>query len=486
MGSVILVRENVGVVSRILRGGGAYFGVIFFSTIVSLITLPILLKNLTVEQYATFAMISVYLGIFSQIFDGSAKSAVTIEYNNYDFESDDFKSFLGVVMSLTTILGSLFCIGIIVVDSIFQPYKNFIIFDGFQTLTILKIAAILCLIGGFTPLMSVLYKMREEPRIIFYFTVLTSTVGLVTTYYYVSYLDLGINGAVRSLFITTLLGGFVCTLLILRKSNITVSLSKSKEILSYTLPLSLVAITTRSQQFADRILIEVLISNSEMAIYHLGNQMSNYMVILGLVIYNTWTPIFFEIMKNNPRAPEIVSKFTSLSVAIGALGIILFVEIGDVVLRIISTEEYSYSSTVMSMIACSVIPSLLYTFNGLRLIREKRTFSIAAISVTGAISNIVLNLLLLPELGLLGAGISAIITYTITASLVIYLSEKIDDIRLENKDLMLGSFAVIIAMLVREMQTFQQWYGTMITLSICIMMSVWAYTNFRSFRTLVD
>jgi len=477
----LISRENK-ITSRIIGGGGVYFGIIFISSSVSLVTLPILLNNLTVEQYATFALISVFFGIFGNIFDGGAKSAVTIEYNNFSFESEGIKNLLGLVVSITVFLEILFCILIFLLDSVFHPYQNFIIFEDFQFFSILKIAAIMCLLKSFTPLMSELYKMREEPRVILYYTILISTTSLITIYYYVDILDHGIDGAARSLLITSALGGLVCMWLVMRKSRIWFNFTNAKEILSFSLPLVIVSIANWAQQFSDRILIEVLLTNTEMAIYHLGSQMSNYMIILGTVVFNTWTPIFFEAMKNNPKAAELVSNFTSITTLLGALGVVIFVEIGDVVLGIISPKEYTYSTTVMSMIACSVIPSMLFTFNGIRLVREKKTFVVALVSIIGAILSVVLNFFLLPEFGLFGAALSSTISYTIIATLVILLSEKVDDIKLENYKLIIAGFVVIIAMATREVDVLQSWHGTLISLSICATLAIWALVDVNNFR----
>ena len=330
--------------------------------------------------------------------------------------------------------------------------------------------------------MSELYKMREEPRVILYYTILISTTSLITIYYYVDILDHGIDGAARSLLITSALGGLVCMWLVMRKSRIWFNFTNAKEILSFSLPLVIVSIANWAQQFSDRILIEVLLTNTEMAIYHLGSQMSNYMIILGTVVFNTWTPIFFEAMKNNPKAAELVSNFTSITTLLGALGVVIFVEIGDVVLGIISPKEYTYSTTVMSMIACSVIPSMLFTFNGIRLVREKKTFVVALVSIIGAILSVVLNFFLLPEFGLFGAALSSTISYTIIATLVILLSEKVDDIKLENYKLIIAGFVVIIAMATREVDVLQSWHGTLISLSICATLAIWALVDVNNFR----
>tara|TARA_Y100000034_G_C6642691_1_gene280992 strand:+ start:31 stop:579 length:549 start_codon:yes stop_codon:yes gene_type:complete len=94
------------------------------------------------------------------------------------------------------------------------------------------------------------------------------------------------------------------------------------------------------------------------------------------------------------------------------------------VIRNIATSEFISTNTLLLVLALTIIFASIYSLSQNILFLLKKTKVVNYITLTGAIFNIVLNIILVPYIGILGAAISTLITFIILMILNLIYTHK--------------------------------------------------------------
>jgi O-antigen/teichoic acid export membrane protein len=93
-------------------------------------------------------------------------------------------------------------------------------------------------------------------------------------------------------------------------------------------------------------------------------------------------------------------------------------------LAILSADSYGNSVAVVPLLACSGILYGTYYVFGTGLLIQGKTIFFPMITIAAAAVNIALNLILIPEFGIVGAGLATVITNFIMTLTVLSLSHR--------------------------------------------------------------
>jgi len=270
---------------------------------------------------------------------------------------------------------------------------------------------------------------------------------------------------------------FVTTFIVVR-TNFRLSFSRAlfRELLKFGLPLIPSGLAGMALQIVDRPIVKALTNNATLGIYQLNYRLGiAMMLIVGMFDY-AWRP-FFLTSAREPDAKALFSKVFTYFVLIMLLvflGVSFFVE--DLV-RIEIFGKHFFHPDYWSGV--SIVPWILlgYVFNGTYVVfiagayLEKKTKFLPFITGVGAIVNIVVNFLLIPSMGIMGAALATLAAYGVMAIIMYFASQNFYPVHYEWSKVLGIAFAAAIAFVAFEVlhPAPLQLHGALIKLGLLLL-----------------
>jgi O-antigen/teichoic acid export membrane protein len=187
----------------------------------------------------------------------------------------------------------------------------------------------------------------------------------------------------------------------------------SRRVLEYSVPLTVTKGAGVINNKIDTILIGVLLNPAAVGFYTIAKQISSSVLAPAGSLGFTISPELGEQKANEQldRASELYQQaveYTLLLYIPGAVGLVL---VAEPTVRIVFGEEYLSAVPVVQVFGAYVVLRAInkITTKTLDYLGRARIRAIAKGAT--AISNFVLNLLLIPRFGVVGAGVATVITY---------------------------------------------------------------------------
>jgi len=317
------------------------------------------------------------------------------------------------------------------------------------------------------------YRAENRPGLFILFSLLNVLVTIVLNLYFIIQKGLGIN----AIFLSNLIASSLIFILSLpyiynRFKFSLLSKNTWQNILRFALPFLPAGLFSMFMEVADRYILKYLTDLSTVGIYNAGYKVGMLMM-LSITAFNFgWQPFFLEHgKKKNPS--ELFSRVSIF--ALSGFGYIwlLLVIWADELLKI-EIAGYAFFGKEFAP-ALPIIPwiSLGYLFYGFYILQTPGIFlkdrpGIAATTrLVGAISNIVLCLLLIPFYDKFGkaetgAAISTCLAFLIMFIMIYYQNKKLYPIQLEWKKI------VLLAIFIFGSFTFSKFMGDHFFINIII------------------
>ncbi len=371
---------------------------------IALITVPLFTRLLTTEQYGQFSVFQSWYQIIS-IF-ATLNLCAGVFYNGmtkYPDKRDKYMSSMQGLSSVVTLL--LFCI--------YLPFKDIINeLTGLSTLLMVAIF-VECLV--YPALMFWTTRQRYEFK---YIALVFVTIGVAIVSPALGLIavnlteEKGIARILTASFVNICVGLFFYILNLKRGKNL---FCKEYWIfaLKFNIPLIPHYLSMIILSHSNRIMIERMFGETEVAIYSVAYSFSLIMNIVTQSINSSYVPWTYRKLKDGDTAP--LKKYTTLLLLAIATISLVPVLVAPELMWIIAPAEYAEGVWIIPPLSTSVFFMFLYTlFANVEFYFEKTKFVMVA-SVLGAIINIGLNLLLMPKLGYLAAGYVTMVCYLLFA-----------------------------------------------------------------------
>jgi O-antigen/teichoic acid export membrane protein len=228
--------------------------------------------------------------------------------------------------------------------------------------------------------------------------------------YLVMRLHLGASGYWLGQFIGGLIGLLLFLWLLRHTLQFSISSAKTKELVIYALPMIPTTLSVWALSLIDRSLISSLLGLQEVAVYDVGYRIGALVASATVPFQVAWPQFAFSIMRRED-APQIyrnITTFLATGCTLVALGIITF---SEELVRLLASEQYLGAIPVVRIVALSQIAWGLFPVLSIGSKISKRTADIAIVTCIAALSNIFLNLVLLPSMGINGAAVATLVAY---------------------------------------------------------------------------
>ena len=409
---------------------------------VTFLLLPIYTNLFSLSDYGIISLVYTFLGFMNVILHYGLDASLLKHYVPADIEerksilTNAYASFL-----LTTILFFLFLV-------FFRNDISGLLFGSpFPSIT-LMVAGILF----FDVLWSMhVLLLRAEGKPVFYTAVsfinVFLTLGL--NILFVIYLKLGISGVLISNLITSGCIFFITFPIIIKRISITtLSVKQWKRMMKFGLPFLPAGIFSMILELSDRYILRYLTNIETVGIYNAGYKLGMLMLLVVMGFNMAWQPYFLKKEKNERE--YIANVTTYVLSGLGFLWILILIwtdtlvklQFGD---STFFGDQYWASTQIVSIIALAYIFHALFLLQLPGVYLLERSGLIAWIRGLGAVSNIILNLLFIPEYGIVGAACATCISFILMAVFIFMVNRKLFEIKYEwKKILLITSLAISI------------------------------------------
>lgn len=407
------------------------------------ITMPVFTRLLGSSQYGEYSIYVSWLSILGCFMGINVKSSlgtgIIVFYNNY-------KKFRSSVL----LEGTLVCAGMsIVLMALYRPINEFLRYP-FLLFTILIIEAIAQFVTDFASFAWVYEKKAKYNMLLSSFLIIiTSVLSIALIWFWKwdrTYLFVGrvIGTAVPHIVIAIVVWGVM---------SWDYTPKYNREYWKYGIHFGLpMVVHLFSQQIlvqSDRIMMKSMgVSGSDIGIYSFYYTFVGILTTILGALNNSWCPFLYEDLKDrkysglNKRVKYYVEVFTCLAIG--------FLMISREASYIFANSEYWTGIEIIPVFVLVAYTMYFYQFAVNYEIYNAKTKYVAIGTSIAAISNVILNLLLIGLFGMYGAGIATLASYIVQAIIhtVLVTNWKYERYPLSYRDVWIGLIIVIIGCVV--------------------------------------
>lgn len=413
----------------------------YINIIIGLLTVPITTRILSPEQYGINSLIMTLVNVVGIIcYLGLDQGFVRFFYEEKEENRGDLLLKSIVVPIFLSILFIFF-------SYFFREKINFFILgkESKELIVILGIWIIFAILNRFALL---IIRMQQKGKLYSLFQVISKLFEF--SLILIMYKIYGNN--YRSLSFATLGSLILVTIIaIICERNLWKFKGKlktdSKELLQYSIPLSLTMALNWLFCSSDKIIIKIFSDATELGLYSGAFKIIALMTVIQNGFTTFWTPVSYEQYLKEPNNTEFFRKTTDyLSILFFTLGIGILT-CRDIIIFLLGNKYYD-SIFIMPMLVFIPVMYLLSETTMIGIAFKKQTKYFFYISVIVSILNVIGNLVLVPKLGAKGAAISTGLSYIVFFSLRTYFSEKLINFKFDLKKIYIMIVLLLIYALI--------------------------------------
>jgi len=191
--------------------------------------------------------------------------------------------------------------------------------------------------------------------------------------------------------------------------------------LRFSLPLLPHQIGAWALNVSDRWLIGLLIglpviaAQAAIGVYSLGYQLANVITLVAVSVQAAWIPLFYRHAESVAGA-RFYRAVSTVSLAGLATLTALVVSLAPDIVALIAPAGYEEAVPVMQIVAVAGLFYGGYVMSVALVMYRRRTGRLAAITAVAAITNVAINIVLIPRVGIVGAAWATLAAYILYAA----------------------------------------------------------------------
>jgi len=402
--------------------------------LVGFILLPFYVQKLTTAEYGMLATLEATFQLMVVLAGLNLYVAFTRWYWDKEVENRQKSTFF------TTLISVIFLSLVVLIA--FYPLSHAVsdlLFDTVEYTRLVRLMAFSAMLELIGQIPATLCKMQRKPVMYTRNIILRLAVVLLCNILLVVFL----NRKVEGIYEAQIIGSLVYLMLFLpfTLKNIFVKFETLilKKMLKYGFPLILSSIFGTLLVIADRFTLNFISGLESAGIYSLGYKMANTLkIFIVMSVQLTLTPTVFQ-MVNQPGIKRFLSKimtYFTFGLMLFVIGISLF---GQEIIKILSYGKPDYwdAYLIVPFIAFGIVFGMMKdtTMYGLQIVN--RTGIIASVIIFVSLLNLGLNILLIPFMGAIGAGLSFLLSQIIYFCAMLYFAHRYYPVSYEFRKLFL-------------------------------------------------
>jgi O-antigen/teichoic acid export membrane protein len=269
-----------------------------------------------------------------------------------------------------------------------------------------------------------LYRLDERARAYFVTTIanVIATIGLTVV------LVVGVGDGARGLLLGSYLTGavFVVAMIFAQRRRLTLIVDRPllRRLLRFGLPTMPAEVSLYLLNFVDRLIIVQVKGLGEAGLYSLAVKFAQAVNVLVRGFQLAWPPLAYSIRDDDEARRTYATVITLFLAGCTWLVVGLWL-LAEYLLRFFAAPKFLGAYEVVGLIAAAVTLYALYMVMVVILGRTGRTEYNLPAALAALVSNVVLNLLLVPPLGIVGAGLALVASYLVVIALMYWFTQRL-------------------------------------------------------------
>lgn len=187
------------------------------------------------------------------------------------------------------------------------------------------------------------------------------------------------------------------------------------ELIIFSAPLLFTAIGGVFLSYFDTLMLTFYKGLVEVGVYNIVYPTALLLVLIGSSIGLALLPVITRLFEEGKK-DLLKSAFSKIYVFVGFIvipAIVMLVLLSEFIILIFFGEEYLLGFVVFNILAIGSLFKVFFAIQNQALIGIGKSTSIFWVFIIGAVSNVVLNILLIPQYSLTGAGIATIVSFAL-------------------------------------------------------------------------
>lgn len=385
------------------KSSSTYIVGMFIVRASALITMPVLTRFLTKEEYGILSVVN-SIGAFLLTLFGMGSAEYILRYY-WEKEGQERKDLFGSFFLILMFFPLIFFVipltlfgkavfGFLFSDVAFYPYILLVIWSSwFLNLNILPYEFI---------------KIRKQPAKYISIAIFSTFSGITLTLILVIVFSYGALGPILSKFIMSIIFGSYFLYYTLKEITFYFSSTYVKKYFSFNSPLLVALICGSLLRHVDIFILQKYVPLSEVALYSVGTSIAGLIPFFVRAVNLAWAPFFYENVFKSRK--EEASRLFGFSIDYLLLGV-LFIVTGIILFRqelvlILASSKYIGVCNVMVILIVGYLFLSMRGFASKGVLIANKNMLITYTTILGIVMNLCLNLYFIPRYGIYGAAYS--------------------------------------------------------------------------------
>jgi len=397
----------------------------FITKLISLIVIPLYAIYLSAKLFGVLELISVSISLISVAFGiGLANSLNRYFYEkNADtkYQIDLFSTGFNFLLLLNVSVYFIFSIALYSLDG----FMNINFYD--QSPILFYVALTLLPLSNLLNYSQTMLRMRFKPKHFMVTGIISYSLPPIISIYLMKYLNLKLEAIFYSSAICLLIGNIYA--FIVNKDYFNFSISKKilVKILKFGAPFIFTSLAYWAYSSLDRIFISAMLTIEDVGSYAIASKVALVPLLVFTAIGTAWNPLVMKLRKDldNDAFKYFLRSSLALSLLVGLLlsgFIALFC--GEII-SLLFPKEYSTASYAAIFLTIGASLNFSTQVTGLGISLAEKTILFTYLSFFGLLINGIGNYILVPALGVNGAGLSTLVSYLFLTTSYSYFSFKL-------------------------------------------------------------
>ncbi len=412
-------------VRKLFAESSSYFIGNLFVILAGFISFPIMTRIFTPKEYGVFslAVVSIGLGVSVAKF-GLQHSALRFyedfKENKYSLKEISYY-YMTPIFGVAMINFIIIAINAVILGIVRKHL------DGLL-LTVIPLIGVIIFFQSLNNLIEVFLRAERRGVLFNIITVAGKYGSLFLSLFIVFYLYHGLFGFLTGMAISE--GAILFFLLFSYRDKLDIkkiSFPFLKESLRFGFPLIWMELANLILSFGDRYLIEYYMGSSAVGIYSVGYNISTMaQSVLALPLRLAIIPMYLSVWSTNGETEtrKFLNNALNYYFLLGIPIIIGLSLMGKDIVNVMATKQYEGASVIIPYIIFPLIIYGGYAIFASGLFIHKKTLVIMYITIFAAALNILLNIFLIPRLGLIGSALATLIAYLFLVGAIIVRSSS--------------------------------------------------------------
>lgn len=433
-----------GYLRRLATTGAAYTAASIFSKVIAVALLPLYTRYLSKADYgAAEVLFAAVVSISIVVRFGLIEAILRFYYRDDENPAAVVKSSFAGLFWLSTI-GALVLLpfaGPISEALLPEPHKL-----GASAPELVRIAIAGLWVLTMWEFMLTLFRLEERARAYFLTTILNVLAAIALTVVLV----VGFEEGARGLLIGSYGAGaaFLVVLIAMQWRRLSLRFDRPlmRRLFRFGLPTMPAEISIYSLAFIDRIIISHSLGLAQLGLYGLAFKFSQAIQVVVRGFQLAWPPLAYSISDDEEARRTYAVVVSAFAALCGVIVVGMWLEARWIV-RLLADPSFFDSYEAIGPLALGAALYGIYLALVVILGRTGKTGYNFPVTIVATIANVVLNLILVPAWGIVGAGVALIISYLIVIVLIYAVSRRIFPIPWQwgRLAVVVGAAAVLIA-----------------------------------------